>query len=99
MFIKVSVTMYFIYFLGNRAFESVEFNSTVYVNSNTGQGTIGVVVGFQSAKVFYAIMWKKAYPDVGLVVKVRARSLSSQTPMTPHDNVLVLIHFFIFHRK
>jgi hypothetical protein len=56
---------------GKRAFESVEFNSTIYVNSNGGEGTIGVVFGFQSAKVFYVVMWKKAYPNVGLVVKVR----------------------------
>jgi hypothetical protein len=49
----------------------VEFNSTIYVNSNAGEGTIGVVFGFQSAKVFYVVMWKKAYPNVGLVVKVR----------------------------
>jgi hypothetical protein len=63
-------------FLGNRAFESVEFNSTIYVDSDAGQGTIGVVFGFQSAKVFYIVMWKKASPNDGLVVKVCARLIT-----------------------
>ncbi|CAB3979596.1 cartilage oligomeric matrix, partial [Paramuricea clavata] len=55
--------------IGNKAFESVEFNSTIYVDSDAGQGTIGVVFGFQSAKVFYIVMWKKASPNNGLVMK------------------------------
>ncbi len=68
----------FLLFLGNRAFESVEFNSTIYVDSSAGQGTIGVVFGFQSTKVFYIVMWKKGYPNPGLAVKVR----KAKTPFT-----------------
>jgi hypothetical protein len=46
------------------------------VDSDAGQGTIGVVFGFQSAKVFYIVMWKKASPNDGLVVKVCARLIT-----------------------
>lgn len=53
----------------------MEFNSTIYVDTNEGDGTIGVVFGFQSAKIFYIVMWKKAYPDAGFVVKVRDNNM------------------------
>ncbi|XP_028411214.1 cartilage oligomeric matrix protein-like [Dendronephthya gigantea] len=55
-------------FIGNRAFESAEFNGTIYVNSD-GDGTVGIIFGFQSAKIFYIVMWQKSLPGAGFVIK------------------------------
>jgi hypothetical protein len=55
------------------------------VDSDAGQGTIGVVFGFQSAKVFYIVMWKKAPLNDGLVVKVCARL------------IIKILFFFFYH--
>ena len=65
----------------------MEFNGTLFVNSNEGKKIVGLVFGFQNAKWFYVISWNQATQrysnakgfsvtaEAGLVIKVTERTV------------------------
>ncbi|XP_046865052.1 cartilage oligomeric matrix protein-like isoform X2 [Xenia sp. Carnegie-2017] len=56
--------------IGDKKFESVEFNTTIYVDgTSSSEAQMGLVFGFQNAKLFYLVMWEKSNSHTGLVIK------------------------------
>ena len=70
------------------------------MDSQTGDGTIGVVFGFQSAKVFYIVLWNKAYPNAGFLLKVRYMSIKKIIKLNSFavvvGHVIRWIYTFVF---
>ncbi len=76
----------FILYLGYTAFNGVDFEGTIHVNTATDDDYVGFIFAYQDSSSFYVVMWKqteqtywqnfpfKASAQPGLQLKVRGNS-------------------------